>query len=268
MTIDWRERLHSDKPEWSHEANRAMIDEISDYVQEWQGFPVPLPDLPLMLNTTHALRPILHDYDYQARHEAGVEFRFHVGGPNEVFESEVIVNSWFNFALNVTVHVYHGIRKDGSVVPFVIKELRSPDGSMDRLTMWMTTIGASDAWDHKAERTARSKLRGMLTERQYRHYDLTGSFFETSERSGVTYLFRRLRPTVAMSAKGGKHPTENMHCLAVLCMHPIGYYARSWGGCMVPSDDVIAHLSFMRSDEARYWGVANQHEAWRPEAGL
>jgi hypothetical protein len=51
-------------------------------------------------------------------------------------------------------------------------------------------------------------------------------------------------------------------------MHPLGYYGRSWAGCMVPTDDVIAHLLFMRGDEARFWGQCNHHEPWRPEAGL
>jgi hypothetical protein len=37
---------------------------------------------------------------------------------------------------------------------------------------------------------------------------------------------------------------------------------------MVPTDDVIAHLLFMRGDEAGYWGQANHHSASAPEAGL
>ena len=59
-----------------------------------------------------------------------------------------------------------------------------------------------------------------------------------------------------------------MRCLAVLCLHPIGYYANSWAGCMVPSDDVIAALAMMRGDEAMFWGKAVKHEPHEPEAGL
>ena len=33
-------------------------------------------------------------------------------------------------------------------------------------------------------------------------------------------------------------------------------------------DDVIAHLTLMRADEAGYWKAANQHQPSSPEAGL
>ncbi len=114
------------------------------------------------------------------------------------------------------------------------------------------------------------KLAGMLTEVQRRHYFLTGSFFETSPRSGITYLLRRLRPTVAMTPRQPwwQKDRDYMRVLAVLCMHPIGYYSDSWGGCMVPTDDVVAHLTMIRGDEAYYWSKCNQHDPWRPEAGL
>lgn len=151
---------------------------------------------------------------------------------------------------------------------FHIKMPRSPDQSMDRLRYWLRTIGASDAWDLDAEHTAREKLRGLISERQWRHYDLTGSFMETSNRSRLTYVFRRLRPTVVLSPRNKPGREDTMLCIAVLCMHPIGYYGDSWAGCLVPSDDVIAHLMFMRGDEAGYWGEANQHASWTPNAGL
>lgn len=138
---------------------------------------------------------------------------------------------------------------------------------MDRLDLWLKTMGACDAWDLDAEHRARDTLRAMLTERQWMHYDMCGSFFETSPRSRLTYVFRRLRPTIALSFRG-RDGREWVRCLAVLCLHPIGYYARSWAGCMVPSDDVIAHLSWMRGDEAGFWRQANQHDPASPEAGL
>jgi len=142
---------------------------------------------------------------------------------------------------------------------------------MDRLDLWLTTIGASDAWDLDAEYRARDMLRSMLTERQWRHYDLTGAFFEESPRSRLTYVLRRLRPTIALSDRGRHGPStphSRMRCIAVLCLHPIGYYNRSWGGCLVPTDDVIAHLTWIRGDEAGFWKHANQHKPSAPEAGL
>jgi hypothetical protein len=51
-------------------------------------------------------------------------------------------------------------------------------------------------------------------------------------------------------------------------MHPIAYYHGSWAGAMCPTDDVIAHLSLMRGDEAMFWKRSTQHPAYRPEAGL
>ena len=94
-----------------------------------------------------------------------------------------------------------------------------------------------------------------------KQYLLTGMFLETSKRSGVHYLFRRLRPTVAISPSSTK-------ILCTLCLHPIGYYAESWAGAMCPTDDVVAHLMLMRADEPMFWRRANQHAPWRPEAGL
>jgi hypothetical protein len=182
----------------------------------------------------------------------------------QVREDERVVNHWFSAKRNLDVWI---VQRGGRYE--VETRRRSPDGSMDRLDYWMTTLGGSDAWDVAAEHRARETLRSMLTPRQWRHYDLTGSFLETSPRSRLTYLFRRLRPTIAMTPRWPEgRPVDSMKCLAALCLHPIGYYGGSWAGCLVPSDDVIAHLTLMRGDEVGFWKAANQHESWRPEAGL
>lgn len=183
-------------------------------------------------------------------------------------KDERVRNRWFSRKHNADVYLMEQAREGLPPKFFAVKMPRSPDQSMDRLGFWLQTLGASDAWKLEAEYKARDKLRGLLTERQWRMYDLTGSFLETSPRSQLTYLFRRLRPTVALSPRGRRGLDDMMRCIAVLCMHPIGFYSKSWAGCMTPSDDVIAHLLFMRGDEAGFWKVANQHEAWRPEAGL
>jgi hypothetical protein len=109
----------------------------------------------------------------------------------------------------------------------------------------------------------------MISEHQWRMYELTGSFVEYSKRSRLYYIFRKGRPTIVMTERvkeGWK--SDRLHMLAVLCLHPIGYYAGTWAGCMTPTDDVIAHLLLMRGDEAEYWGQANQHRPESPEAGL
>lgn len=245
-----------------HEDIRAWCDRLSDRIEEWQGVPIPLgEELPLVLEPKHTLKPFFAELRSAGMTEIDIMVT-----AGDVPDDEEIVNHWYCRKRQVDVYVACSQGKYYAVtIP------NSPDRSMDRLTYWLTTIGASDAWDLDAENRARITLRAMVTDRQWRHYDLTGCFFETSPRSRLTYVFRRLRPTLAMTPRWpwwNRHQPDTMKCLAVLCMHPIGYYAKSWGGCMVPTDDVIAHLSWMRGDEAGYWGVANQHEPSAPEAGL
>lgn len=258
----------------THEEARAFADRVSDHIGEWQGVPVDLgDDMPVRVHDRHPLREF-----YRERY--GPRVQVIVGGPADSvdvedigkvvadrMENERIRNHWFCRKLNADVYVVE--RRDTGKI-FAVKAFRSPDSSMDRLAYWMRTIGASDAWALDAEYKAREKLRGMLTERQWRHYDLTGSFLEASPRSDLTYVFRRLRPTIALTERWPywRVGMDSMKCLAVLCLHPIGYYDQSWGGCMVPTDDVIAHLLLMRCDEVGFWKQANQHEPWTPEAGL
>lgn len=130
----------------------------------------------------------------------------------------------------------------------------------------MQTLGCSEAWGLEQEHRALLLLGTMVSHRQMKQYVLTGMFLETSRRSGVTYMFRRLKPTVALTP--GKRPEDSMRILCTLCMHPIAYYAGSWAGAMVPTDDVIAHLALMRADEHMFWKRSNQHEPHRPESGL
>lgn len=106
-------------------------------------------------------------------------------------------------------------------------------------------------------------LQSLVTPRVFRMYLMTGSFLESSTRSKVMYIFRRLKPTIAMSGRTGQ-----LRILASLCMHPIAYYEGSWAGAMCPTDDVLSHLMLMRGDEALYWKRANHHHASRPEAGI
>lgn len=138
----------------------------------------------------------------------------------------------------------------------------------------LSTLGASVAWGIEQEGRAVQFLGRLLKHHPFKQYLLTGMFLETSPRSGVTYLFRKLRPTVAITFKGGKFHhlgkgrDEEGRILCALCLHPIAYYDDSWAGAMCPTDDVIAHLMLMRGDEPMFWRRANQHAPHRPEAGL
>lgn len=136
-------------------------------------------------------------------------------------------------------------------------------------TMLIETLGASRAWDFNAEMRAMETLKRHVTEWAFQCYVMTGSFLESSKRSGVTYMFRRLRPTVALTASPDRKGRDvGMRILCCLCAHPIGYYEDTWAGALVPTDDILAHLLLMRADEHHYWKTCNQHQAWAPESGL
>lgn len=166
-----------------------------------------------------------------------------------------IVNTWFSSRSRTDVVLW-----------------REPDGSLrwghlpaaNHIGHDIRTMACSIAWSVAAEAKAMEKLRELIPEHLFNGYFLTGMFLETSKRSGVTYLFRRLRPTVA--TRPGRD--GQMRILCCLCLHSIGYYAESWAGALCPTDDLLTHLLLMRADERLFWRRANQIPPWRPEAGL
>jgi hypothetical protein len=134
-----------------------------------------------------------------------------------------------------------------------------------RWKMLMDTFEAGiSAWEFDAEVKAIELLGTLITPAQAKLYWMTGCFVEGSKRSTAAYIFRRLRPTIAMlrGERGDYYPS------AALCLHPLAYYAETWAGGMVPTDEVIAHLMLMRGDEALFWRRANQHPIDRTEAGI
>lgn len=265
---------------------RQCMTAIADDCGDWQGIPLPLPDLKLILQKYHPLAPKLEAYN-RVFGEIEPEIEISIGGPSEDLDAclervrsaldptttqsetvEFVRARFYSRRAQATIIIWQRGWGEKAKV-FHSKVRRSPDRSMERLNLALQTLGAIEAWSLEAEYKAREKLRDMTTERQFTMYELTGSFLEYSERSRLTYVFRKGRPTIAMTERNKPGWIgENMRLLAVLCMHPIGYYARTWAGCLTPTDDVIAHLVFMRGDEAGYWGQANQHDPSSPEAGL
>lgn len=235
------------------------MDAYGDHIGEWQGVPVPLDGIKLRLCKGHPLA------DKVTEAEAILSSGQSAFACHAKDMDDVLVNEWFSHRRHARVFVVRSLltgRYSAVTAPVPV------DHSMKRLNFWLTTIGATDAWKINAEARALEKLGELVSGRQMRHYILTGSFIETSKRSQVTYLFRRLRPTVAMSPRNRDPGIDSMRCLAVLCLHPVGYYQDTWAGCMVPTDDVIAHLMLMRGDEPGFWRQATQHPPWAPEAGL
>jgi hypothetical protein len=152
-----------------------------------------------------------------------------------------------------------------------------PGSRPHSVDLLVQTLGASSVWGIEQEASALQLLGTLLEHHRFKQYLLTGMFLETSKRSGLTYLFRKLRPTVVMklgSARyaigdtAARHFPDRSFGLAALCLHPIAYYYGSWAGAMTPTDDVIAHLMLMRGDEAMFWRRSNQHDIGRHEAGL
>jgi len=234
------------------------MDAYGDRISEWQGVPVPVPELRIQLSKDHPLagkvrqaERILYPPEPASRACRDDEGRY------------ALVNQWFSYSRQHTVYL---LRDQATGRTRAVTEPVS--ASMTRLKFALQTLGASAAWTLDAEANALTKLAGLLTAHQARTYMLTGSFLETSKRSRVTYLFRKLRPTVAMTPRNTNPLNDSMRCLAVLCLHPVGFYQDTWAGCMTPTDDVIAVLLLMRGDEPGFWRQANQHDAWSPQAGL
>lgn len=167
-----------------------------------------------------------------------------------------IRNSWYSLHHRCEILIMED--PDGKVVPGKLP-------AFHHIKHDLRTLGCADAWGLEQEHNALQLLGTLVSHRQMRQYVLTGSFLESSKRSGVTYIFRRLKPTVAVGTGADE---AGMRILACLCLHPIAYYAGSWAGAMVPTDDVVAHLMLMRGDEHMFWKRSSQHPPTRPEAGL
>lgn len=133
----------------------------------------------------------------------------------------------------------------------------------EKVSMALDTMDCSYVWGLEQEHNAMNLLGTLVKHHQLKMYLLTGMFAEHSRRSGLMYIFRRLRPTLVISQKGPRART-----IAALCMHPIGYYEGTWAGVMCPTDEIIAHLQLMRGDEKMYWRRANQHSMRAPQAGI
>lgn len=223
------------------------INQAAQLRGEWAGAPMPVHGIPLVVEPRYPF--------------AGFN-GFCLGGGadprSSSDESDVrVVNSWYSVLHSATVYI---CEEPGNPRRF---HVMLPEWGAKRLDYWVMNIGASQAWSVEAEFRALETLRGLVKRSAWESYVLTGSFFETSRRSGVQYLFRKLRPTIAIKAW-----RDRMHILTTLCLHPIGYYQETHAGVMVPTDDVMAHLLLMRSDEHYFWKKANHHPSWAASAGI
>jgi hypothetical protein len=219
---------------------RNGLRKIAAEREEWAGIPMPLEGAPLIVEKSYPFAEVFSRP--KSDDEEGIKVR----------------NVWWSARLHAEIYIYED---RGKLCHLVV---RKPPHNF---SMEIQGFGCMDVWGLEQEQKAMQLLGSLVRHRQLKQYILTGGFLETSKRSGITYYFRRLRPTVAIDAKD-QTSKEPARILCTLCMHPIAYYQGTWAGAMCPTDDVIAHLMLMRGDEHMFWRRANQHAPDRPEAGL
>lgn len=220
---------------------RNGLRRIAQERRHWAGIPVPLDGTPLVIEPRYP--------NAEGLMEIGKD-------PAEEKELAGVVkrNAFWSDRLRCEVYIWN--EPDGRL-------LWGKVPGANHLAQDLSTLGAADAWGIEQEHKAVQLLGTLVSHRKLKQYLLTGMFLERSARSGVVYLFRRLKPTVAIRTEG-----ETSRILCALCLHPIGYYRQSWAGAMVPTDDIVAHLMLMRGDEVLFWKRANQIAPHRPEAGI
>lgn len=218
---------------------------------EWAGCPVPIDGLRLSIESKNP---------YAARLQA---IATTVGDESSgLLPGERIVNRWYCRRRQCEVYVVHtGDPASPRAEVFTLPKTPHED----RFHFALQSLQATWVHDVEAEVNATVTLSRHVNDQQYRYYMLLGYFLETSKRSGVSYLFRKGRPTVAFRV--GQDPMPSV-LLAALCLHPIAYYETTHVGAMTPTDDVLAHLLMMRGDEHLFWRRANQHPLHTPQAAL
>jgi hypothetical protein len=233
------------------EASRYLA-ENSLANKDWSGLPVPIPDLNMVLEPRYK-HPGISEFRWKECYdEHGVRQPIEEEPPGKPSEYRR-VNCWWNARYQTTIVV----AKDKQGRARFYPEFPS------RLAFAIRTMDAAVAWPIEAEQKALKKLTTLVASDVFELYQLTGHFAEVSKRSGVLYIFRKGRPTIAM-----RQTEEDSNVLCALCLHPIGYYAETWAGVMCPTDEVIAHLLMMRGSEEKYWANANQHSVDHPAAGV
>lgn len=220
---------------------RNSLRKIAAERAEWAGVPMPLDGAQLVVEKSYPYAQIFNAPPDDGE-EPGIKVR----------------NSWWSSRLRAEIYIYE---EDGKIKKLIARK------APHNFSLDITTFGCMDVWGLEQEQKAMQLLATLVKHRQLKQYILTGGFLETSRRSGLTYFFRRLRPTVVIDARDQTSDKSAM-ILCTLCMHPIAHYKATWAGAMCPTDDVIAHLMLMRGDEHMFWKRANQHAPDRPEAGL
>jgi hypothetical protein len=215
---------------------------------DYAGIPMPTSEAALVVSPRMPWHDRLHGYRLESDDVPGQQSKGEDPGDGVLSYT----NSWYDHRNGRMVYV---MQENGRAVHGF--DYRDVPGA--RLGMMLNCMGISQTMDINAERKAMELLRSLIKPHLADGYEMTGVFLETSKRSGVTYVFRRLGTTIAL---------RGSRILAALCLHPIAFYDGLPMGAMVPTDDVIAHLLMMRGDEVAFWKKSNQHYSLSPGAML
>lgn len=177
---------------------------------------------------------------------------------NEEDQGVEEVNTWQRLPLQVVVMREKG-RAQVGCIPVAHLRLKQ---LLDTLLCQSGTVSM------EAEFNAMVSLFKRLNENQRESYMLSGAFPETSKRSGVTYILRKGRPTLAIRCTKLPEGGERRNFLAALCSHPLGWYEGTWAGVCPPSDEVLGNLLAIRADEHKFWARSIQHSIEDPLAGI
>jgi hypothetical protein len=254
----------------SYEQMMLRLNALATARGEWCGTPMPLPGLGLVLEDKHPFAAEVSKAQAIVDRDADGHVPEFLRACRTDDQGWRLVNEWHGSLRNGTRGTIAIARhEDGRTTWFF-----EPD-AIKRNQFIFGPFATMDAWSLDTELTAIDKLATLLSERMFKSYILTGCFLETSKRSGLTYWFRRLRPTIVLSSHGSRRDGMNgvvgddeVRLLCTLCLHPLAYYRGTFCGAMTPTDDVICHLLLMRGDEPLYWRRANQHTAGSPESGI
>lgn len=239
-------------PEDNYTEHRALIAALSRLTTEYCGLPVTITGEKLILAPGHPAEQVYRKMD-AAAYACTIDERG--GGDAPDPDEDVLINEFWSMRRRAQVLIWrdrHGHTQWGL------------EPGVHHFSMDMRTMGCSWAWSVEAEVKAQQMLQRLIKPHLFKTYLLTGMFLETSPKSQVMYVFRRLRPTVALSFRDDAQGK----ILCCLCQHPLGYYRGTWAGALCPTDDVIGALLMMRADEHYFWRRCNQIPPWRPEAGL
>lgn len=228
-----------------------VCNQIAEDQGWWAGAPMPIDSHELVMAPS---------YGYQGLN--GLTWK----KPEETVDFESLglpkieaVNSWWCPSRGGYVHI---VRVDGKTRHYIDWDYSSRYAKT--LTRAFASFEVAQHLSADAEIMAMDKLRSMVRPHLFNGYVIHGMILETSPRSGVTYVIRKGRPTLALRPS----PDGQMKILCCLCLHPVAYYAGTFVGAMVPTDEVISHLVLIRADEHLFWRKANHHPAYAWESGL